>query len=110
MMWDAHASDLRLRTVAAAKKIGFDEHFYGLGEKAAHLDKRRGQFTMWNSDTPAYKEGTDPIYQDIPFYLGWQGAESYGIFFDNTYRTHFDFGAESPEHIAFSAEDVYKRQ
>jgi alpha-glucosidase len=104
MMWDAHASDLRLRTVAAAKKIGFDEHFYGLGEKAAHLDKRRGQFTMWTSDTPAYREGTDPIYQDIPFYIGWQGAAAYGIFFDNSFRTHFDFGAEWPEHIAFTAE------
>ena len=72
MMWDPHGR--QDDTVAAVKKIGFDEHFYGLGEKAAHLDKRRGQFTMWNSDTPAYKEGTDPIYQDIPFYLGWQGA------------------------------------
>src|SRR5579862_2602343 len=90
--------------IAAAKKLGFDEHFYGLGEKAAHLDKRRGEFTMWNSDTPAYKEGTDPIYQDIPFYMGWQAGAAYGIFFDNTYRTHFDFAANSPEYAAFSAE------
>jgi alpha-glucosidase len=90
--------------VAAAKVLGFDEHFYGLGEKAARLDKRRGQFTMWNSDTPAYKEDTDPIYQDIPFYLGWQPGGVYGIFFDNSYRTHFDFGGESPEYAAFVAE------
>jgi alpha-glucosidase len=94
----------RSGSVAAAKRLGFDEHFYGLGEKAARLDKRRGQFTMWNSDTPAYKEGTDPIYQDIPFYLGWQPAGVYGIFFDNSYRTHFDFGADAPEYAAFSAE------
>jgi alpha-glucosidase len=104
MMWDPRANGQGLHAVAAAKKLGFDEHFYGLGEKAAHLDKRRGQFAMWNSDTPAYKEGTDPIYQDIPFYLGWQGGQAYGIFFDNSYRTHFDFGAESPEHVVFSAE------
>jgi len=104
MMWDLHGNDPRLRTVAATKKIGFDEHFYGLGEKAAHLDKRRGQFTMWNSDTPAYKEGTDPIYQDIPFYLGWQSGEAYGIFFDNTYRTNFDFAGESPEYVTFAAD------
>lgn len=104
MMWDPHADDPRLHTVAAAKRLGFEEHFYGLGEKAAHLDKRRDQFTMWNSDTPAYKEGTDPIYQDIPFYLGWQGGAAYGIFFDNTYRTHFDFAGESPDHVTFMAE------
>ena len=90
-------------TVAAAKKLGVEEHFYGLGEKAARLDKRRGQFTMWNSDTPAYHEGTDPIYQDIPFYLGWQDGGVYGIFFDNSFRTNFDFGANLDGYAAFSA-------
>jgi len=104
MLWNPHADSQDLHTIAAVKKLGFDEHFYGLGEKAARFDRRRGQFTMWNSDTPAYKEGTDPIYQDIPFYVGWQGGEAYGIFFDNTYRTHFDFAAESPDHVVFSAE------
>jgi len=104
MMWDPRTNNQHLTTVTAAKRLGFDEHFYGLGEKAARFDKRRGQFTMWNSDTPAYKEGTDPIYQDIPFYLGWQGGEAYGIFFDNSYRTHFDLAGESPEYVTFSAE------
>jgi alpha-glucosidase len=91
-------------TVAAAKKLGFDEHFYGLGEKAARLDKRRGQFTMWNADTPGYVEGTDPIYQSIPFYIGWEQGAAYGIFFDNSYRTYFDFGKSSQAYSAFSAE------
>ncbi|MEW6736998.1 MAG: TIM-barrel domain-containing protein [Acidobacteriota bacterium] len=90
--------------VAAAKKLGFDEHFYGLGEKAARLDKRRGAFTMWNSDTPGYIEGTDPIYQSIPFYMGWQQGNAYGIFFDNSYRSHFDFGRSSQQYITFAAE------
>jgi alpha-glucosidase len=102
--WRPMMFDPKGTTVAAAKTLGFDEHFYGLGEKAARLDKRRGQFTMWNSDTPGYVEGTDPIYQSIPFYIGWEGGEAYGVFFDNSYRTHFDFGAFSQEHIAFSAE------
>jgi alpha-glucosidase len=91
-------------TVAGAKKLGFEEHFYGLGEKAARLDKRRGQFTMWNSDTPGYHEGTDPIYQSIPFYIGWQNGEAYGLFFDNSYRTQFDFGQSTQEYAAFSAD------
>lgn len=91
-------------TIAAAKKLGFEEHFYGLGEKAARLDKRRGHFTMWNSDTPGYKEGTDPIYQSIPFYIGWQNGEAYGLFFDNSYRTYFDFGQSTQDYAAFSAE------
>lgn len=99
MMYDPAAGK-----VAAFKKFGFEEHIYGLGEKAARLDKRRGQFSMWNSDTPAYKEGTDPIYQDIPFYLGWQDGTAYGIFFDNSFRTNFDFGTSLQEYSAFSAD------
>ena len=90
--------------VAAAKKLGFDEHFYGLGEKAARLDKRRGFFVNWNSDTPGYTEGRDPIYQTIPFYLGLQRGSAYGIFFDNSYRSYFDFGRLSQEHVWFGAE------
>src|ERR1043165_7775306 len=68
MMFDPKAGMF----VAASKKLGFDEHFYGLGEKAARLDKRRSSFVNWNSDTPGYIEGKDPIYQTIPFYLGLQ--------------------------------------
>lgn len=90
--------------VAAAKKLGFDEHFYGLGEKAAHLDKRRSFFVNWNSDTPGYTLGRDPIYQTIPFYLGLDSGVAYGIFFDNSYRSYFDFGRLSQERIWFGAE------
>ncbi|HTT62343.1 MAG TPA: glycoside hydrolase family 31 protein [Bryobacteraceae bacterium] len=104
VMWHPQADHEGLHAVAAAKTLGVDEHFYGLGEKAAHFDKRRGQFSMWNSDTPAYKEGTDPIYQDIPFYIGWQHGQAYGIFFDNSYRSHFDFAGDSPEYVTFGAD------
>jgi alpha-glucosidase len=90
--------------VAAAKKLGFDEHFYGLGEKAAPLDKRRGFFVNWNSDTPGYTLGRDPIYQTIPFYLGLDKGSAYGIFFDNSFRSYFDFGRLSQERIWFGAE------
>jgi alpha-glucosidase len=100
MMFDPKAGTF----VTAAKKLGFDEHFYGLGEKAARLDKRRGYFVNWNSDTPGYTEGKDPIYQTIPFYLGLRKGVAYGIFFDNSYRSYFDFGRSSQQYAAFGAE------
>lgn len=90
--------------VAASKKLGFDEHFYGLGEKAARLDKRRSSFINWNSDTPGYTEGKDPIYQTVPFYIGLQRGIAYGIFFDNSYRSYFDFGKSSQQRVWFGAE------
>jgi alpha-glucosidase len=100
MMFDPDAGSF----VAVSKKFGFDEHFYGLGEKAARLDKRRGHFVNWNSDTPGYTEGKDPIYQTIPFYLGLENGAAYGIFFDNSYRSYFDFGRSSQQRVWFGAE------
>ncbi|MDQ5845258.1 MAG: glycoside hydrolase family 31 protein [Acidobacteriota bacterium] len=100
MMFDPKAGMF----VAASKKLGFDEHFYGLGEKAARLDKRRSSFVNWNSDTPGYTEGRDPIYQTIPFYIGLDRSSAYGIFFDNSYRSYFDFGKSSQQRAWFGAE------
>jgi alpha-glucosidase len=100
MLFDPKAGNF----IAVSKKLGFDEHFYGLGEKAARLDKRRSSFINWNSDTPGYTEGKDPIYQTVPFYLGLQRGIAYGIFFDNSYRSYFDFGRSSQQRAWFGAE------
>lgn len=98
------ARDAKSGRIGAAKKLGFDEHFYGLGEKAARLDKRRGKFTMWTSDTPGYEEGKDPIYQSVPFYLGLEDGQAYGLFFDNSYRSTFEFGHLSQESADYHAD------
>jgi len=100
MMFDPQAGPF----IAVAKKLGFNEHFYGLGEKAARLDKRRSSFVNWNSDTPGYVEGRDPIYQTVPFYIGLDRGRAYGVFFDNSYRSYFNFGRNSQERIWFGAE------
>jgi alpha-glucosidase len=100
MMFDPEARPF----IAVAKKFAFDEHFYGLGEKAARLDKRRSAFVNWNSDTPGYTEGKDPIYQTVPFYTGLQKGSAYGIFFDNSYRSYFDFARSSQQRVWFGAE------
>jgi alpha-glucosidase len=98
------ARDPQSGRVAAAKRLGFDEHFYGLGEKTAHLDRRRGRFVMWNSDTPGYTEGTDPLYQSVPFYLGWEDGRAYGLFYDNSHRATFDLGQAGQEAAAYGAD------
>ncbi len=98
------ARDRRTGRVEVAKRLGLDEHFYGLGEKAAPLDHRRGEFTMWNSDTPGYVAGTDPIYQSVPFYLGWEDGATYGLFYDNSYRSTFDFGHTGQEAVVYAAD------
>jgi alpha-glucosidase len=90
--------------IALMKRLGFDEHFYGFGEKAARLDRRRSSFTMWNSDRPGYTEGTDPLYQSIPFYMGLEKGRGYGLFFDNSYKTRFDMGYSLESSVVMTAE------
>jgi alpha-glucosidase len=88
------------------KRLREDEHVYGLGEKMGRLDKR-GQglggyaYTMWNSDTPGYDSGTDPIYVSVPFAMVVRKGRAHGIFLDNTFRTTIDVGHETQELLAF---------
>jgi alpha-glucosidase len=86
------------------KKKPKDENYFGLGEKAGTLDRTGKCFTMWNSDIPGYKADTDPLYQTVPFFYGIRAGRAYGVFFDNTYRSSFDFGKESPDRYSFGAD------
>ncbi|MBT9585134.1 DUF4968 domain-containing protein [bacterium] len=99
-LFDPQAGSMTVVT----KSLGLEEHFYGLGEKAHKLDRRRGHFSMWNSDTPRYAEGKDPIYQSIPFYIGLEEGQAYGLFYDNSYRSHFDFGFSQQEWAGYAVE------
>jgi alpha-glucosidase len=86
------------------KSMPGDEHYFGLGDKSGPLDHRNLSFTMWNTDMYGWQESTDPLYKDIPFLLAMHGSTAYGIFLDNTYRSHFDFGKESRDFYSFGAD------
>ena len=67
------------------------EAFYGLGDKPVHLNLRGKRFSNWATDSYAFGKDTDPIYKSVPFYIGLKDKQAYGIFFDNTFRSTFDF-------------------
>ncbi|MBO3801663.1 MAG: glycoside hydrolase family 31 protein [Thermoproteota archaeon] len=90
--------------VKCCKSLFADEHFYGFGEKADRLDKRRKKLVMWNTDAFGYSFGSDPLYLSVPFFIGLRKGEAYGIFFDNSYRTTFDMGFSSEEYYSFEAD------
>jgi alpha-glucosidase len=80
------------------------ETYYGFGEKAFLEMQRNSKYIVnWNTDTFAYPVGTDPIYQSIPFFYALQDSKTYGLFFNNTFRTFFDMGKTSPERYSFGA-------
>lgn len=90
--------------VRAWKNMPPDEHYFGLGEKAGALDRRGRAYVLWNTDPAGYDALTDPMYQTVPFFIGIREGKAYGIFFDNTYRSTFDMGAESADTYSFGAD------
>ncbi len=86
------------------KKMPHDEHYFGLGGKAAPLDHRGWQFTMWNTDHPGWFRGTDPLYKDVPYFMAFRAGKAYGLLLDNTWRSTFDFGKERRNEFSFGAE------
>jgi alpha-glucosidase len=86
------------------KKMPESEGYYGLGDKAGPMNRRDHAFTMWNTDAYAWRESTDPLYKTIPFFMGLRKGIAYGIFFDNTWRSNFDFGKQGHDFYSFGAE------
>ncbi len=85
------------------KEMPEEEHYFGFGEKTGPLNKREQALTMWNTDNIYHYTPTDPIYESFPFFLALREGRSYGIFFDNTYRSSFDMGKESADYYSFGA-------
>ncbi|WP_245772000.1 glycoside hydrolase family 31 protein [Rhodothermus profundi] len=95
--------------VSVWKKRADGERFFGLGEKTGSLERTGRAYENWNTDDSGYDTRDDPLYKTIPFYLALrptlnQRVEAYGIFFDNTFRSWFDFGGCAPEHVSFGAD------
>ncbi|MCZ0900391.1 alpha-glucosidase, partial [Microcoleus sp. HI-ES] len=86
------------RTAATAgwKRIEADEHFYGFGQRTGFLDKLSEVKTNWTIDALDYNSLSDEMYQAIPFYIALNPDRAYGIFFNTTFWSQFDIGAEQP--------------
>ncbi len=81
--------------IVKMSKVSQDsEAYYGLGDKPVHINLKGKRFENWVTDSYGYGRETDPIYKSIPFYIGLHHSKAYGIFFDNTFRSFFDFCAE----------------
>ncbi|BCG57173.1 glycoside hydrolase family 31 protein [Paenibacillus sp. URB8-2] len=84
------------------KKTDNNENFYGLGEKTDGLNKRGKEEGIWHQDPFPYE--SKYIYQSVPFFIGLKDKKAYGILFDNTYRTYYNFAKESDDYYYFYAD------
>ncbi len=87
--------------VYCSKRIQEQEYFYGLGDKPRELNLRGMRLENWGSDTYGFEKQRDPLYKNIPFYIGLHHNLAYGMFFDNTFKTTFDFGHERGDVASF---------
>lgn len=79
------------------KKIQEGERFVGMGEALGNLDRRGTGITLNNTDTYKYGDPRLNMYSSIPFYMGFHHGQQYGIFYNNSYSSFFNFGLSTPE-------------
>ena len=77
--------------------------YYGLGEKGGDLNKRGCYTENFNTDDPETDDDSITYYKTIPFYVALKEEATYGIFFDNSFRSYFDMGKEMGDRIFFGA-------
>ncbi|NNL91966.1 MAG: DUF4968 domain-containing protein, partial [Saprospiraceae bacterium] len=90
--------------VKQSKHVFDKEMYFGLGDKPHSLNLRGKRLQIWGTDEYGFEKDTDPIYKNIPFYMGLQNGIGYGIFFDNTFQSFFDFASERHSACSFWAE------
>ena len=85
------------------KKCHRKEVFFGLCDKTCGVNLAGKTFENWCTDSYGFGRETDPLYRAIPFYYSLNQDVAYGIFFDNTFRTRFDFDSGETGTTTFSA-------
>ena len=81
--------------ITSYRKLTNDEKFIGLGEKTGPLNRRDQSYVHWNTDAPGYGDNQDPLYSTMPFFMGIHANSLFGIFYDNSYRSFFNFGGST---------------
>jgi oligosaccharide 4-alpha-D-glucosyltransferase len=78
-----------------------DECFYGTGERGLSLNLRGLAFDSYNQQHGGYPNGGIPpaMNVNIPFIVS---SGHYGIYFDDTFKGHFDIGRTDPNVLAYS--------
>ncbi len=84
------------------KRLQRDERFIGMGEQLGNLDRRGTVITLRNTDNYKYDDPKVPMYVSIPFFMGLHHGKAYGLFFNNSYRSVFNFGASNKRFASFS--------
>lgn len=78
-------------------KIGYEDCFYGFGEKPGELNKAQQYMRLSAKDAMGYDPvAIDSLYKHIPFYirLNRDSGKALGLFYHNFYECTFNMGRE----------------
>lgn len=83
-----------------------EDKIYGLGDKAAPLNRRDYEYVSWNTDDPSeHNESYKSLYKSINFLLvNHHQKEYYGIFYPSSYKTVFNLGRYSSKFMYIGSE------
>ena len=85
------------KTQINVKLFDDSDKIYGLGDKAAHLNRRVYEYISWNTDDPTeHNETYKSLYKSINYLLvNHHGIEYYGMFYPSSYKCVFNLGRYS---------------
>ena len=78
-------------------KIGYDDCFYGFGEKPGKFNKAQHYMRLSAKDAMGYDPvDIDSLYKHIPFYIKLmrESGKAVGLFYHNFYECSFNMGRE----------------
>lgn len=79
---------------------------YGLGDKAAAVNRRGYEFIQWNTDDPSqHNESYRSLYKSINFVIVSGKNGVYGLFCPCSYKTVFNIGKYKPDLMYIGQED-----
>lgn len=93
------------KEITSYRKLTDDEKFIGLGEKTGPLNRREQSYVNWNTDAYGYGLNQDPLYSTMPFFIGIHSNSLFGIFYDNTYKSFFNFGGSTDSTMYYFGAD-----
>ncbi len=101
--------EVNLKELRIKKEKLWERGIFGSGEKYSWINQLGSATFNYNSDVLFHHSIHNPLIPDmhtsIPFYIGAAPDCAYGIYFDNSYRTDFDFAKTDPGTISFQARD-----
>ncbi|MCR5823526.1 MAG: alpha-glucosidase [Lachnospiraceae bacterium] len=93
------------KTRITAELFDADDRIYGLGDKAAFLDRRGYEYISWNTDDPSqHNETYRSLYKSVNFLMVSHKNGWYGLFYPSSFKCSFDLGKRDLHSLSISSE------